>query len=128
MRLISKFLLAGLFVLNLNAQEEPVNINFKDLKVMDLIKITSKIIDKNILITEEIKGNVDFVSNKPINKDELVKIYPYYDFMTENSITVNDDNYIDTSHLKQEFGYLYFAKVFEDSSVNVPKDFGILIK
>ena len=61
-------------------------------------------------------------------KDELVKIYPYYDFMTENSITVNDDNYIDTSHLKQEFGYLYFAKVFEDSSVNVPKDFGILIK
>ena len=71
MRLISKFLLAGLFVLNLNAQEEPVNINFKDLKVMDLIKITSKIIDKNILITEEIKGNVDFVSNKPINKDEL---------------------------------------------------------
>ena len=38
MRLISKFLLAGLFVLNLNAQEEPVNINFKDLKVMDLIK------------------------------------------------------------------------------------------
>ena len=74
MRLISKFLLAGLFVLNLNAQEEPVNINFKDLKVMDLIKITSKIIDKNILITEEIKGNVDFVSNKPINKDELIKI------------------------------------------------------
>ena len=61
-------------------------------------------------------------------KDELVKIYPYYDFMTENSITVNDDNYIDTSHLKQEFGYLYFAKVFEDSSINVPKDFGILIK
>ena len=45
-----------------------------------------------------------------------------------NHFLAYDDNYIDTSHLKQEFGYLYFAKVFEDSSVNVPKDFGILIK
>ena len=61
-------------------------------------------------------------------KDELAKIYPYYDFMTENSVTTNNNNYIDTSHLKQEMGYLYFAKVFEDSSVNVAKDFGILIK
>lgn len=61
-------------------------------------------------------------------KDELTKIYPYYDFMTENSVTTNNNNYIDTSHLKQEMGYLYFAKVFEDSSVNVAKDFGILIK
>lgn len=61
-------------------------------------------------------------------KDELAKIYPYYDFMTENSITINDDNYIDTSHIKQEFGYLYFARIFEDSSVDVPKDFGILTK
>ena len=61
-------------------------------------------------------------------KEELSKTASYYDFMTENSISINDENYIDTSHLKQEFGYLYFAKVFEDSSVNVPKDFGILIK
>jgi hypothetical protein len=61
-------------------------------------------------------------------KEELAKIHPYYDFMTENSITVNDNNYIDTSHLKQEFGYLYFARIFEDDSVNIPKDFGIFIK
>jgi general secretion pathway protein D len=56
------------------SEDEKVNINFKDLKVMDLVKITSKIIDKNILVTEEIKGNVDFISNKPVNKDELIKI------------------------------------------------------
>lgn len=54
--------------------EEKININFKDLKIMDLVKITSKIIDKNILITEDIKGNVDFISNKPVEKDELIKI------------------------------------------------------
>ena len=76
MRLISKILLAGIFALQLNAAED-ININFKDLKVMDLVKITSKIINKNILITEEIKGNVDFVSNKPVNKDELIKILAY---------------------------------------------------
>lgn len=61
-------------------------------------------------------------------KEELAKITPYYDFMTENSITINDDNYIDSSHLKQELGYLYFAKIFEDSSVEVPNDFGIYVK
>ena len=76
MRLISKILLTGIFALQLNAAED-ININFKDLKVMDLVKITSKIINKNILITEEIKGNVDFVSNKPVNKDELIKILAY---------------------------------------------------
>lgn len=53
---------------------EKININFKDLKIMDLIKVTSKIIDKNILVTEEIKGNVDFISNKSVDKDELIKI------------------------------------------------------
>lgn len=74
MRLISKILLAGIFAFQLNAVNDEININFKDLKVMDLIKITSKIIDKNILVNEEIKGNVDFISNKPVHKDELIKI------------------------------------------------------
>ena len=107
MRLISKFLLAGLFVLNLNAQEEPVNINFKDLKVMDLIKITSKIIDKNILITEEIKGNVDFVSNKPINKDELIKILGF---------VLEDKGY----SLVQSNDMLRIVKLNNSANSNVP--------
>ncbi len=67
----------GLFLgASLFAQEK-LDINFKDLKVMDLIKITSKIIDKNILVTEEINGNVDFISNKPVDRDELLKILGY---------------------------------------------------
>ena len=60
-------------------------------------------------------------------KEELAKISSYYDFMTENSISLNDDNYIDTSHLKQEFGYLYFARIFEDKSIPIPQDFGVKI-
>jgi hypothetical protein len=45
MRLISKILLFGIVVFKLSAEDE-ININFKDLQNMDLVKITSKIKDK----------------------------------------------------------------------------------
>lgn len=61
-------------------------------------------------------------------KEEVAKITPYWDFMYSNSITTNKDNFIDSSHIKQEFGYLYFARLFDDSSVNVPKDFGVYVE
>ena len=76
MRLIKVLLVGLLLTFTLNASEK-ININFKNLKIMDLVKITSKIIDKNILVTTQIKGNVDFISNKPLQKDELVKILIY---------------------------------------------------
>ena len=60
-------------------------------------------------------------------KEEIAKITPYWDFMYSNSITKNEKYYIDSSHLKQEYGYLYFARLFNDSSVKVPKDFGIYV-
>jgi general secretion pathway protein D len=106
MRLISKILLLGVFVFTLSA-EEKMNINFKDLKIMDLVKITSKIIDKNILITEDIKGNVDFVSNKPVNKDELIKILG---FVLENK----------GYSLVQSDEMLRIVKLNESSNSNLP--------
>jgi general secretion pathway protein D len=75
-----KLIRAILLVVLLNGfllADEKININFKNLKIMDLLKITSKIIDKNILVTQTIKGNVDFISNKPLDKNELVKILIY---------------------------------------------------
>lgn len=74
MRLIKIFLIVVFLGTFLQANEEKININFKDQKIMDLVKITSKILDKNILVTQEIKGKVDYISNKPVSKDELVKI------------------------------------------------------
>jgi general secretion pathway protein D len=106
MRLISKILLIGIFVFTLNA-EEKININFKDLKIMDLVKITSKIIDKNILITEDIKGNVDFVSNKPVNKDELIKILGF---------VLEDKGY----SLVQSNEMLRIVKLNESANSNLP--------
>ncbi|MDN5104827.1 hypothetical protein O8C79_05925 [Aliarcobacter butzleri] len=61
-------------------------------------------------------------------KEELSKIAPYWDFMTQNSVSDNEDNYIDPSHLKQELGYLYFARIFDDKRVEVPEDFGIFVE
>lgn len=60
-------------------------------------------------------------------KEELAKIYPYWDFMTRNTITNDKDPYIDPSHLKQEFGKYYFARIFNDISIEVPEDFGVYI-
>ena len=57
--------------------KEQINVNFKGLKISDLIKITSKIINKNILVTYKIKGEVDFISNKPVYKEDVLNILMY---------------------------------------------------
>lgn len=62
-----------LFSFSLEANEK-ININFKDLKIDELIKISSKIINKNILFTDKIEGTVEFVPNKEVFKDDLLKI------------------------------------------------------
>lgn len=90
MKLISRAFLVVILSFSLNASEK-ININFKDLKIMDLIKITSRIIDKNILVTQTIKGNVDFISNKPLDKDELVKILIYVLESKNYTLVQNDD-------------------------------------
>lgn len=56
------------------AKGDIVNINFKNLQIMDLVKITSKVIDKNILLTADIKGKVDFISNKPVSREDILNI------------------------------------------------------
>ena len=51
-----------------------ININFKDLSIMELLKITSEKTNKSILITNDIEGKVDFISNGPIEIDKLLNI------------------------------------------------------
>ena len=61
--------------LMLNAQTkagpDEVNINFKDLKIVDFVKMVARITGKNILVGENIQGKVDFVSVKPVKKDQI---------------------------------------------------------
>jgi len=57
--------------------QDKININFKGLEIDDLIKITSKILNKNILMTQKLKGTVDFISNKPVYKKDILNILIY---------------------------------------------------
>ena len=106
MRLIKVIVLV--FILSIQGfSEEKININFKDLKIMDLIKVTSKIIDKNILVTEQINGNVDFISNKSVDKEELLKIL---------SFVLEDKGY----SLVQNEDILRIVKLNDSANSNVP--------
>ena len=73
MKVLIVLFLIIFFNYKVNANDK-ININFKDLKISDLIKITSKVINKNILFTDEIEGRADFIPNKEVSKNELIRI------------------------------------------------------
>jgi general secretion pathway protein D len=74
---LTKILLSILFVSTVAlcaADEETVDVNFRDLSVKDFIEMVSKITDKNILIDTELRGKINFVSTKPIKKSSLIPL------------------------------------------------------
>ncbi|MCG3658303.1 type II secretion system protein GspD [Aliarcobacter butzleri] len=73
MKKIFIVLLLVFYALNLYSNDE-ININFKDIKVDDLIKITSKITKKNILVTQIINEKVDYIPTQKITKESLFDI------------------------------------------------------
>ncbi|TET87531.1 MAG: type II secretion system protein GspD, partial [Sulfurovum sp.] len=73
---LTKILLSALLVLSigLHAEEEKVDVNFRDLSVKDFIEMVSKITQKNILIEGELKGKINFISTTPIKKSSLIPL------------------------------------------------------
>lgn len=66
-----------LFLLLLSSNifsKELIDINFQNLSLDELIKISSKLLNKDILLTHTIEGSVDFTSNKKLRKDDLMQI------------------------------------------------------
>ncbi len=59
---------------SLNAQDERVDVNFRNLSVKDFIEMVSKITQKNILIEGDLKGKINFVSQTPIKKSALIPL------------------------------------------------------
>lgn len=55
-------------------QEDFAAINFRDLSIDEFIKLTSNILNKNILLQSKIPGKVEFISTKPVLKKDLPKI------------------------------------------------------
>jgi len=76
---LSRLLIGALCVLAFSttsfaAERKKVDINFKNLEIENFIKLTSKILNKNILITAPVAGQVDFISSAQIYEDELLDI------------------------------------------------------
>ena len=73
---LTKIVLGVLLVLSvgLQAEEETVDVNFRDLLVKDFIEMVSKITQKNILIEGDLKGKINFVSQTPIKKSSLLPL------------------------------------------------------
>lgn len=108
MKLIKIYLVIVMLVyMPLNAKDKPMNINFQNLKIEDLIKITSKVLGKNILLNQAIPGNVDFISNKDIYEKDLFNILVYV--LEEKGFTIVDNNDI-----------LRVVRIGEASKYNLP--------
>jgi len=67
---LTKLLFCLLLSATLMASDK-IDINFKDLEIEDFIKTVAKITDKNILLTQNIRGKINFISVKPIEKERL---------------------------------------------------------
>ncbi len=95
-RAISLLLVSALATSSLLAKEDTfrktnrdeVNINFKDLKIVDFIKMVAKISGKNILIAQNITGTVDYVSVTPIKKSEIFTLLT--DILSTKGYTLRD--------------------------------------
>ncbi len=86
-KLILIFILSTIFLFG---KGEEIDINFKNLEIIDLIKIVSKILEKNILLEQDVLGKVDFVSNKPVNKEDVFNILKYT--LEAKGFTIIDDH------------------------------------
>ena len=70
----NKLALGLILALSVEAHAEKVDVNFRNLSINDFIKMVGKITGKNILVDGEVKGKINFVSNTPIEKSELIPL------------------------------------------------------
>jgi general secretion pathway protein D len=74
-KILKIIIIASMLSLSIQAKtkvaKDEVNINFKDLKIVDFVKMVARITGKNILVGENIQGKVDFVSVKPVKKSQI---------------------------------------------------------
>ncbi len=58
-------------IILLSTTASAAEMNFKGMEIKDFIEMVSKKAKKNVLINVDLKGKVDFVSNKPVTKDTM---------------------------------------------------------
>ena len=112
---LNKILLILLMIISINVwaannsfpEDEEITINFKDLQIEDFLKITAKILDKNILITAPVKGKVEFISNNPVYKKDLLNLTNFV--LESKGFTIIEND-----------GILRVVKLSDASKYNVP--------
>ncbi|WP_418179794.1 type II secretion system protein GspD [Aliarcobacter lanthieri] len=105
------------FILTNVYSSDKININFSNLNINEFIKITSKILNKDILISENLDMKVNFISNRSLNKYELLNIL---------KITLDDNGYIledmgsffRVGKIKEQKRESYSTKIYELKNVD----------
>ncbi len=67
-----------------------IELNFKNLDINDFIKMVAKITNKNILVTQNLSGKVNFISVKPVNEKEVYDIL--LNILKSRGYTLLEDN------------------------------------
>ena len=67
---------------------DEIKLNIKDMKIVDFIKMVSKITGKNILISQKVNGTVDFISVKPIKINRVFSLLK--DILQSKGYTLRD--------------------------------------
>ena len=106
MKLI-RIILCLIFMNGYLLSNEKAEINLENMPIMDLVEITSKSMNKNILYTQKVIGKIDYISNKPTNSNELYKILIHV--LKEKGFTIIEDGDI-----------LKIVKLSDSSKSNVP--------
>jgi len=81
MKFVKKALIIGLLSIAVVNAEELIDVNFHNMSLNEFVKYIGKVTGKNVLLTGQLNGKVDFVSTKKIKKSSL--------FSLANSILAN---------------------------------------
>lgn len=76
MRLYRLIAIIFIFFVNLSFAncKNPIYLNINNLEINTFIKSVAKITNKNILLTNKIDGNINFISNNPICEKDIYNL------------------------------------------------------
>jgi len=82
-----------------------------------------------LFITPHNQNMMDiFYKNDYLNYlKDIANITNFHDFSGYNSITTNNCNYYETSHYRPHIGKLIAGRIFKDTNLSIPKDFGVWV-
>jgi general secretion pathway protein D len=119
-RLIALIVLIGYTsIYAANKSKEEINITFTDMPLEDVVKFIAKTTQKNILLNDKLSGKVNFISNKPITKGELLPLLN--NILKSRSFTLveNGPDYIE---IAREADAKRIAPVGEKSDISMSTD------